>query len=213
MNPREAPVQPGSSSQQPINTNDQNCRGETPDPPTYSPITPPERPSGQPSQTSPYPDRITTHYKICCLDRQEYDKNSGDVYITYNIRPEVLRETTGWYCFVSFYWYDVQAKFECVYHPAIQLFENFKFVEGTLKGGDIGVQGVQISMWDFADMGPDLNPKHAVKDDNGNRIMLAIMILRSGTAARLYGKMVRDGDDEKEVWFSKDERTRLGMSS
>ena len=86
-------------------------------------------------------------------------------------------------------------------------------VEGSLRGGAIGVQGVHISMWDFADRGPDLNPKHAVKDDNGNRIMLAIMILRYGSAGRLYGKMVREGDDETVVWFSREERRRLGMPS
>ena len=66
-------------------------------------------------------------------------------------------------------------------------------------------------MWNFRDRGPDLNPKHAVMDDNGNRIMLVIMILRDGSAVRLYGKMVRDGDDEKEVWLSGDERRRLRM--
>ena len=68
-------------------------------------------------------------------------------------------------------------------------------------------------MWNFRDRGPDLNPKHAVKDENGNRIMLVIMILRDGSAVKLYGKMVRDGDDEKEVWLSADERRRLGLRS
>ena len=68
-------------------------------------------------------------------------------------------------------------------------------------------------MWNFADRGPDFNPKHTVKDDNENRIMLAIMILKDGSAARLYGKMVREGEDEAEVWLSRDERRRLGLRS
>ena len=72
---------------------------------------------------------------------------------------------------------------------------------------------MQISMWNFADRGPDLNPKHTVKDDNDNRIMLAIVILGDGSAVRLYGKMVRKEEDEKEVWLSKDERERLGLRS
>ena len=72
---------------------------------------------------------------------------------------------------------------------------------------------MHVSMWNFADRGPDLNPKHAVRDDNGNRIMLAIMVLGDGSTVRLYGKMVREGDDEREVWLSRDERRRLGMRS
>ena len=72
---------------------------------------------------------------------------------------------------------------------------------------------MQISMWNFADRGPYLNAKHKVKDDNGNRIMLVLMILKDGSAVKLYGKLVREGDDEKEVWLSKDERERLGLRS
>lgn len=72
---------------------------------------------------------------------------------------------------------------------------------------------MQISMWNFADRGPDLNPKHTVKDDNEHRIMLAIVILRDGSTVRLYGKMVREGEDVNEVWLSKDERARLGLRS
>ena len=224
MDPREFPAQLGSSSQQPINIDNEtsreslpippevHSRERSPTPPDFSPITPPEHPSDQSTQFSPYPDCVTTHYKIVCSNRQEYAL-SGNVYITYNIRPAILQETTGWYCIVSFSWHDVQAEFECVYHPRIQLFEEFKFVAGSLKGGRVGVLGVHISMWNFVDLGPDLNPKHAVMDDNGNRIMLAIMILRDGSAVRLYGKMVRQGEDEKEVWLSRDERRRLGMPS
>lgn len=72
---------------------------------------------------------------------------------------------------------------------------------------------MEISMWNFADRGPDLNPKHRVNDDNGNRIMLVVMITGDGSAVRLYGKMVREGEDENEVWLSKDERGRLRLRS
>ena len=65
-------------------------------------------------------------------------------------------------------------------------------------------------MWNFADRGPDLNPKHAVLDDEGDRIMLAGMVLRDGSFVRLFGKLVRDGVDADEVWLSGDGRGRLG---
>lgn len=209
MHPNEHPAQPGPSSQAPWIINTQTSRARTPSRPDVSPITPPERPSEQPAQSSsPEPETVDTHYKIVCSDCQEYSL-SGNVYIKYIVPP--IRESTGWFCIVAFYWHDVQAEFECVYHPTIKLFEDFKPIEGSLEGGKGGIQDLHISMWNFADRGPDLNPKHAVMDDNGNRIMLVIMILRDGSAVKLYGKLVRDGDDEKEVWLSADERRRLRM--
>lgn len=172
--------------------------------------TPPGHPSKQPVQPTQDPGTVDTIYKIVCSNRQEYSL-SGYLYIRYNIPP--VRESTGWFCIVAFHWQDVHAEFECVYHPSIKLFEDFKPVAGSLRGGSGGIQGVHVSMWNFADRGPDLNPKHAVRDDNGNRIMLAIMVLGDGSTVRLYGKMVREGDDEREVWLSRDERRRLGMRS
>ena len=173
-------------------------------------VTPAQDPSEQRTHSSQDLGTVDTVYKIVSSDRQEYALN-GNVYIRYNLRSEI--DSTGWFCIVAFHWHDVHAEFECIYHPSIKLFDVFKLVEGSLRGGTLRIQGVQISMWNFTERGPDLNPKHTVKDDNENRIMLAIMILADGSAVRLYGKMVREGEDKKGVWLSMDERRRLGLRS
>ena len=211
MDPKESSAQSGSSSREPLILGDQaNIQSKE----SISSIMPPEHPSQQPAQrpasSSQDPETVDTIYKIVCSDRYEYSLN-GKVYFRYNIPPE--RRSTGWFCIVAFHWHDVQAEFECVYHPSIKLFDDFKPVQDSLKGGRGGIQSVMISMWNFADRGPDLNPKHTVKDDNGNRIMLAIMITGDKSIVRFYGKIVRDGEDENEVWLSKDERDRLGLRS
>lgn len=175
---------------------------------SISSFTPPEDPSEQDAQSSQELKTVDTIYKIVCSHRHEYSLK-GNVYIRYNVPPEV--DSTSWFCIVAFHWHDVQAEFECIYHPSIKLFDNFKRVEGSLRGGSGGIQSVQISMWNFADRGPGLNPKHRVNDDHGNRIMLAVIILKDGSVVRLYGKMVREGEDENEVWLSNDERGRLGL--
>lgn len=208
MHPKVSSVQHGPSSQETIIIDDQTTGGNAHPKETTSSVTPPEHLSEQRAHCSQDDGTVDTIYKIVCSDRQEYSLN-GNVYFRYNVPPE--RESTGWFCIVAFHWHDVQAEFECVYHPSIKLFDNFKPVQGSLRGGKGGIQSVQISMWNFADRGPDLNPKHTVKDDNENRIMLAVMILKDASAVRLYGKMVREGDDEKEVWLSKNERRRLGL--
>ena len=208
MHPKESSAQPGTSFQEPIIINDETSRGNTQPKKSTSSVAPPEHPSEQLAHSSQDAGTVDTIYKIVCSDRQEYSLK-GNVYIRYNVPPE--KDSTRWFCIVAFHWHDVQAEFECVYHPSIKLFDEFRAVEGSLKGGSGGIQSVQISMWNFADRGPDLNPKHTVKDDNENRIMLAIMILKDASAVRLYGKMVREGEDEKEVWLSKNERGRLGL--
>ena len=164
--------------------------------------------SEQPSPASQDNETVDVLYKIVGSDLYEYSLK-GNVYFRYNIYPG--RRGTGWFCIVAFHWHDVRAEFECVYHPTITLFDDFKPIEGTFEGGRGGIRSVELSMWNFADRGPDLNPEHTVNDDNGNRIMLAIMITGSGLAVRLYGKLIREGDKESEVWLSKDERRRLGL--
>ena len=210
MHPTGSSAQPAPSSQKSTSIDDQTGREDIQVMGEPSPVTPLDHSSKQPTHSSQDLETVDTVYKIVCSDRHEYSMK-GNVYIRCNIPPE--RDSTGWFCIVAFYWHDVQAEFECVYHPSIKLFDDIKPVNGSLRGGSGGIQSVQISMWNFADRGPDFNPKHTVKDDNENRIMLAIMILNDGSAVRLYGKMVREGEDEKEVWLSKDERRRLGLRS
>ena len=203
-------AQRGSSSQEPILVDDQSSRGGTPPNEDMSSVKPAALSSTQPPHSSQDPETVDVIYKIVSSDRYEYSLK-GNVYFRYNIPPE--RRSTGWFCIVAFSWHDVRAEFECVYHPSIKLFDDFKPIEGSLKGGSGGIQSVEISMWNFADRGPDLNPKHTVYDDNGNRIMLAVMITDVGLAVRLYGKRVREGEDASKIWLSKDERRRLGLSS
>ncbi|CAD6577360.1 MAG: hypothetical protein ASARMPRED_008252 [Alectoria sarmentosa] len=210
MHPKNSPAQPGPSLQELILVDDQTSRGSSQPKKSAPSVTPPEQSSEQPAHSSQDPKTIDTIYKIVCSDRQDYSAK-GNLYIRYDIPPE--RGSTGWFCIVAFHWHDVQAEFECVYYPSPKLFDDFKPIQGSLRGGSGGIRSVQISMWNFADRGPDLNPKHTVKDDNDNRIMLAIVILGDGSAVRLYGKMVRKEEDEKEVWLSKDERERLGLRS
>ena len=187
---------------------DQTRRGNIHPQNSESLVPPVEHNGEQPAQYSEDAGTVDTIYKIVCSDRQQYALN-GNVYIRYNVPPE--KNSTGWFCIVAFHWHDVHAEFECVYHPSIKLFDDFKPIQGSLKGGNLGIRSVDISMWNFADRGPYLNPKHTVKDDYGNRIMLVVLGLMDGSALRLNGKMVREGDDENEVWLSKDERGRLGM--
>lgn len=210
MNPRESPAQPELSVQGPRDIEDPSDRGNIQSKQATSSGTSSEHPSKQPAHSSQGPETVDIKYKIVCSDRYGYSQK-GNVYFRYNVPPE--RRSTSCFSIVAFHWHDVHAEFECVYHPSIKLFENFKPIEGSLKGGGGGIQSVEISMWNFADRGPDLNPKHTVNDDNGNRIMLVVMITGDGSAVRLYGKMVREGDDENEVWLSKDERGRLGLRS
>ena len=175
-----------------------------------SSVTPLKHNSKQRAYASQDPETIDTIYKIVWSDRPDVSLE-GKLYIRYNVPPEI--NSTGWFCIVAFCWLDVHAEFECIYHPSIKLFDDFKAIKGSLRGGSGGIQGVQISMWNFADRGPDLNPKHAVKDDNGNRLMLAVVIMNDESILRLRGKMVREGEDEKEVCLSRDERRRLGLCS
>ena len=163
--------------------------------------------SEQPPQDT---DTVDVTYKIVWSDLYEYCL-PGYVYFRYLIPPE--KRSTGWFCIVAFHWQDVRAEFECVYHPTITLFDEFKPIDGTLKGGKKKIKKVELSMWGFADRGPDLNPKHAVYDDNGNRTLLAIMTEDTEFGVKLYGKMIREGDKESEVWLSEDERRRLRLPS
>ena len=210
MHTQEQPVQPGSSSQEPIIVDDHIKKGDIQPKKDLSSVTPPEDPSRQPAYSAQDPGTVDTMYKIVCSNRHEYPLK-GNVYLRYNVPTE--RRSTGWYCIVAFHWQDVHAEFECVYHPSIKLFEKFRPIEGSFKGGSRGIQSVQISMWNFADRGPDLNAKHAVRDDNGNRMMLAVMMTGDGSAVRLHGKSVREGEDENDVWLSEAERGRLGLRS
>ena len=216
MNPKEKSAQLGSSWQDPIVADDQNSRGDSQPKEDISSVKPQAASSEQPSQASQDPDTDTdtvdVTYKIVCSDRYEYSLG-GKVYFRYLVPPE--KRSTSWFCIVAFHWLDVRAEFECVYHPSIKLFEDFKPVESTFKGGSNGVQRVELSMWNFADRGADLNPKHTVYDDNGNRILLAILIKGTRLAVKLYGKMLREEDKDKEdaVWLSEGERKRLGLDT
>ena len=210
MHPRAISAQPGSSLRGPIDIEDQSNRGNLQSKQAISSVTPSEHPFKQLAQSSQDPETVDIKYKIVCSDRHDYSLK-GSVYFRYNVPPE--RRSTSCFCIVAFHLHDIQADFECVYYPSIKLFENFKPIEGSLRGGGGGIQSVEISMWNFADRGPDLNPKHTVNDDNGNRIMLVVMITGDRSAVRLYGKMVREGEDENGVWLSKDERRRLGLGS
>ena len=210
MQPKESSVLSGASSQEPTVVNDQPSEGSSQPYNSIPSLMLPEDLPNPPAPSLPDPGTVDTVYKIVYADRQEYLLN-GKVYFRYNIPPE--RNSTGWFCIVAFRWHDVQADLECVYHPSIKLFDDFRPVKGSLSGGSGGVQSVQISMWNFVDRGPDMNPKHTVKDDNGNRIMLAVLMMGNGSAVRLHGKMIREGEDEKEVWLSSDERIRLGLRS
>ena len=169
---------------------------------------PQEDPSEQPAEEDKDLVTVDTIYKMVYSNRKLYPAN-GNLYIRYNVPPE--KDSTGWFCIAAFYWQDVEAEFECVYHPSIKLFDDFKPVKGSLKGGRGGIQSVQILMWNFADRGPDLNFKHTVRDDNGNRMMLAILVLKDSSAVRLHGKMLIGGQDEKEVCLSREEHARLGV--
>ena len=208
MNPKEVSAQLGSSSEDSISVDDETSRGDIQQKEDVSSVKPPAQSSKQPSHASPDPDTVDVIYKIVGSNHYEY-LQKGNVYFRYLIPPE--RRSTGWFCIVAFHWQDVRAEFECVYHPSITLFDDFKPIEGTLKGGSGGIQRVELSMWNFSDRGPDLNPKYTVNDDRGKRIMLAIMITRTGLVVKLYGKMIREGDNESEVWLSKDERRRLKL--
>ncbi|KAL9066879.1 MAG: hypothetical protein Q9161_007298 [Pseudevernia consocians] len=210
MHPHERSAQPGSSSQAPIIIiDDQTSRGTTHPRRSPSSATLPE-PASNHHQLglSHDPGTVDTVYQIVCSTPPGYSLN-GNVYFRYNIPPQL--HSTGWYCIVAFHWHDVQAEFECIYHPSVQLFDDFKAVPGSLRGGGRGAQSVQISMWQFADRGPDFSAKHTVRDDGGNRIMLAVVVLRGGELVRLFGKLVRDGEDGKGVWLSVEERGRLGL--
>ena len=164
--------------------------------------------SDKPQEDEQDLETVDTIYKIVYSDRHDYPA-TGNLYIRYIVPPE--KDSTGWFCIAAFHWQDVQAEFECVYHPFINLFDDFKPVKGSLKGGSREIQSVQILMWNFADRGPNLNFKHTVRDDNGNRIMLAILMLKDASAVRLHGKMLMGGQDEKEVCLSREECTRLGL--
>lgn len=210
MHPRASSAQPESSLRRRTDIEDLSDREDIQSKQATSSGASSGHPFKQPAHSSQDPETVDIKYKIVCSERYEYSLR-GSVYFRYNVPPE--RRSTSWFCIVAFHWHDVQAEFECVYHPSIKLFENFKPIEGSLRGGGGGIQSVEISMWNFADRGPDLNPKHRVNDDNGNRIMLVVMITGDGSAVRLYGKMVREGEDENEVWLSKDERRRLRLRS
>ena len=210
MKSKEISAQLGSSSQDSTDVDDQTSREDIQQKEDVSSVKPLAHSSKQPSDPSPDPDTVDVIYKIVGSDRYEYSL-TGHVYFRYIIPPE--KRSTGWFCIVAFHWQDVQAEFECVYHPSITLFDDFKPIDGTLKGGRRGIQRVELSMWNFADKGPDLNPKHTVNDDNDKRIMHAIMVTATGSAVKLYGKRIRKGDEESEVWLSKAERKRLGLRS
>ena len=210
MQPQKLSGQPGSSSQQPIVIDEQSVKEETQPKEGIPSAMPPEYASEQPTHSSPDPDTVDTVYKIVWSDRPEYPLN-GKLYIRYNVLPEIHRTVV--YCISAFHFQDVRAAFECVYYPSIQLFDNFKPFEGTLRGGSRGVQSVQVSMWYFADRGPYHHPKHTVKDENGNRIMTAVMIMPDQSIVRLHGKMVREGENEDGVWLSGDERRALRLQS
>lgn len=208
MNPKKTSAQLGSSSEQTLRgDNDRTSRGDIQPREDVSSVKPLTQSSKQPFQET---DTVDVIYKIVCSDHYEYSLK-GNVYFRYLVPPE--KRSTSWFCIVAFHWQDVRAEFECVYHPSITLFDDFKPIDGSLKGGNGKIQRVELSMWNFADRGPDLNPKHTVNDDNRNRILLAILIMRTGSAVKLYGKIVREGDKESEVWLSKDERTRLRLPS
>ena len=210
MDPKESSMLSGASSQGAIIVKDQASGGSSDPHKGITSLMLPGDHLYQSAHSSEDPGTVDTIYKIVYSDRHEYLLN-GKVYFRYNVPPE--RNSTGWFCIVAFLWHDVQAELECVYHPSIKLFDNFKPIKGSLSGGSGGVQSVQISMWNFVDRGPDLNPKHTVKDDNGNRIMLVVMMMGDGSAVRLHGKMINEGEDENEVWLSSDERIRLGLRS
>ena len=190
--------------------NDQSSRGDNQPNEDESSVKPLEQSSKKPSQASEELETVDVLYKIVGSDQHEYSQK-GNVYFRYIVPPE--RQSTSWFCIVAFHWQDVRAEFECVYHPSITLFDDFKPIDGTLKGGTGGIQRVELSMWNFKDRGPDLNAKYTVNDDRGIRIMLAIMITSTGSVVKLYGKKIREGDNESEVWLSKDERGRLGLRS
>lgn len=208
MDPKDSPAQPGSSSQEAVVVDDQSSRRYTQPQNGIASVTPPAYLSRLPTYYPHDPGTVDTVYKIVCSDRRDYLLN-GKVYFRYNLPPEL--DSTGWFCIVAFYCHDVHAEFECVYHPSIKLFDDFRLVQGSLDGGSGGIRSVELSMWNFADRGPDLNLKHTVMDDNGNRIMLALMTLREGSRVTLYGKMVQEGEDENWVGLSGSEGARLGL--
>ena len=212
MNPKEASAQLGSSSssssQDSKGFDIQTSTGDIQQNEDMSSAKPLADSSEQPSNASQEPDTKDAIYKIVFADRWAYAL-TGYVYFRYLIPPE--KRSTGWFCIVAFHWQDVQAEFECVYHPSIMLFDDFKPIEGSFKGGSRKIQRLELSMWHFRDRGPDLNPKHAVNDDNGNRIMLATMITDDGSAVKLFGKRLREGDKQDEVSLSRAEFTRVGL--
>lgn len=207
MQPEQPPARPGSSTQEPSVIDEQSGGGNTQPENGSSLDMPFQHLYRLPTYFPHDPGTVDTVYKI--VSKYGRYELSGKVYFRYNIPPN--RDSTGWFCIVAFYWYDVHAEFECVYHPSIQLFDDFRPVPGSLDGGTGGIRSVELSMWSFADRGPDLNMKHTVLDDNGNRIMLALITLGGGLRVTLYGKMVREGEDESRVFLSQNEAARLGL--
>ena len=196
--------------QESTGVNDQTSKEDNQPNEDESSVKPLEHSSEQPSQALEEIETVDVLYKIVWADHYEYTQK-GNVYFRYIVPPET--RSTGWFCIVAFHWQDVRAEFECVYHPSIKLFDEFKPIDGTLKGGSGGIQSVELSMWNFKDRGPDLNAKYTVNDDNGNRVMLALMITGTGSAVKFYGKKIREGDKASEVWLSKGERERLELGS
>ena len=205
MDPKDSSAQFGSSSQEPVAACDQ---GQNQSEENKSPFPPPEHSSKQPTQPSQESKTVEIVYKIVHADRPEYSPN-GNVYFRYSLPP--LRDSTGCFCIAAFYWHDVEAGLECLYYPRIRFFDNLKPIQGSLKGGERGVQSVQISVCIFIYRGGIC--EDMMFDDNGNQMVIAVMMMDDGSAVTLYAKMVRDGEDENGVSLSNNERERLGLHS
>ena len=178
--------------------------------------------AGPPSRAalSPCIPSIDVTYSLVYTDIAKSDPDDADWNSQIHIIGEQFAEDNGFHiCTVYMRFRNFSCELTCLYHPSSGTLSAFEVEDRTMSGEiedeAIAVEDIVIVAMQRRKKVKDEYVGEEVKDDNGNPFLFAFMDFgysgRYPFVGRLYGKMVKLGENVGDVSLSEEEKARLNI--
>lgn len=163
---------------------------------------------------------VDVTYSLVYSDIPKSDTKDTESTSQIHIVGEPFAEDDGCHiCIVYLHFRNFTCELTCLYHPSTGTFSAFEVEDGTMSGEmedeAIAVEDILIVAMQRRKRVDSEYVGEEVKDDNGNPFLFAFMDFgysgRCPFVGRVYGKMVKPGEEVGEVALSKEERARLNL--
>lgn len=165
---------------------------------------------------------IDVTYSLVYSDIANPDAEDGEPTSQIHIVGEPYAEDDGYHiCIVYLHFRSFSCELTCLYHPFTGNFSAFEVEDGTMSGETedeaIAVEDILIVAMQRRRKVDDGYVGEEVRDDNDNPFLFAFMDFgysgRYPYVGRVYGKLVRLGEEVGEVSLSEEERARLNIDA